>query len=136
MTRTSSASKALRGKIKPVPADAVCLICGISRPLENSHIIPKNRMYDFLAIDRKLFVDQDSEAVIPLCCNHHTLYEKFMLTPDEFQKIQHLVFATIAKLLEHMAAVQSKGTAVSPQFYNAISEFIISFRVYGKGNNT
>ena len=132
MAQPSAASKALRGKSKPVPANAVCLICGISKPLENSHIIPKNKMHFFLEIDRKLFVDQDSDAVIPLCCNHHTLYEKFQLAPEEFDKIRFVVLACITALLGHMAQVHAKGTAVSPQFYVTIQDFISSFSIYDK----
>ena len=132
MAHPSLASKTLRGKQVPVPANMTCSICGISKPLENSHIIPKNKLYHFLEIDRKLFIDQDSDAVIPLCRNHHKLYEDFQLDPEDFFKIRHVVFAAVSKLLEYMATVQSTGTAVTPQFYQVIAAFIHSFDVYGE----
>ncbi len=91
----------IRPKYVKVPHDAICAICGITRPLDNAHIIPQRLLKMLPDIDRRFF-DHDGINVFYLCKNHHALYDRGLLPKEDMYIIFPQVFHAILELYAHI----------------------------------
>jgi len=132
----SEANKKMRPKIIPLDVDAKCLICGISKPLDRCHIIPKRLFFKIPSINKHLFIDYDGINTFILCKNHHTLYDNGQLTKEEFAQIYIEVLNILVSLQKHTVEMMVKKHIFPPAYFTDLITFISSFTIYGKENKT
>lgn len=132
MGSLNKAIKKIRPKVVPLGANARCLICGIHSPLDTCHIVPQSHFHEVPAIHRKVFIDYDGINVFTLCKNHHALYDKFQLDPEDFAQIQPQVFTAILLLLKHTQTMTAQGVQLPQRYFEKTADFINKFSIYGK----
>jgi len=132
MGRTSEISKRLRPKIVPLRDSDRCIICGVSKPLERSHVIPQQLLFSSPKVNKPKFIDYDGINTLIMCRNHHRLYEIAQLDNEDFALIWARVLRVWIELLNYYSSLVKEGVSIPENHLEKLATFISKFEKYGK----
>lgn len=119
-----------------LPKNSICAICGVDRPLDRAHVIPKRYLEDIETlwkdkVLRKATLSYTGLNSLILCKNHHWLFDHFQLTHDEFAPI-HKKVADLLILAGEIASRVVDFDNKGDEFHirNKIMKWVNSFEIY------
>jgi hypothetical protein len=133
---TMATPKDIKKKVRPtqkkLPPHSKCLICGLTKPLETSHIIPVRAFYSIPHVDKGIFLNYGCINTMTLCRNHHKLFDKGKLDKRAAAKIKTHVSAALVRLLQYAYEMGALHEIVPDKFYKDISNVYNTLLIYGK----
>jgi predicted restriction endonuclease len=126
--RKATTSTKIRPKVVTLPKNAKCAICGLSKPLDFSHVVPQRIVLLFEGVDKR-FIDYDGDNIILLCKNHHALYERHELEQDDFRKIWLDVHSAMLSFSIHISELAGDGKKINDAI-DELKKFTSNLDVY------
>lgn len=112
----------------PNGANQICVICSEGRYVERCHIFPKilfhpkgknKDMYDF-----------NGKNILIMCPTHHKLFDRFLLSDDEKDKIRPIIHKLLPELLRIGEDIESFSPISRIRFVSKFDKWFDKFKLH------
>ena len=79
------------------PTIRSCAICGMNRSVDRAHLIPRRIAVGVIGLSK--YKDYDGINIVPLCKNHHFLFDSNRLNDDEWGKLSPYFLPLMSDIL-------------------------------------